>query len=143
MKQTVHFSATTMGSRERRTVIFVILFAWLAWLLTCPNVMDERSNPVSAGVEEHVSHATAGSTHDTSHNDACCIAAPHTAVLATAQKFNPPAFFILTFVLPVIATWLFALVVAPSKRRFGRSTRSNRTENSPLFCLLWPQAPPR
>lgn len=142
MEQATYFSATTMPAPKRRAMVFVILFAWLALLLTCPNVMDGMSNPVSAGAE-HVSHAASGSTHDTSHDDLCCTTAQHTAVLATAQKFDLTAFLTLISTPPVVVMSLIMLVLVTTNRGFIRSSRSSWTKNSPLFRTLWPQAPPR
>lgn len=144
MEQTAYLSATGMNARKRRALVFGTLFAWLAWLLTCPNVMHDTSNPVSAGAE-HASHAVAGSTHehDSSHNVACCTPAPHAAVAASAQKFDLTAYFVLTSVPPAIVAALVALVVVTTNRNFMRSSRSAWTKHSPLFWTLWPQAPPR
>lgn len=145
MEQTAYLSATGMNTRRRRVIVFGMLFAWLALLLTCPNLVHETNNPVSAGEVEHVSHAAAGSTHehDSSHDDACCTPAPHAAVAASAQKFDLAAYFMLTSMLPAIVTSLAALVAATSNRGFMRSSRSAWTQHSPLFWTLWPQAPPR
>ncbi|WP_148664985.1 hypothetical protein [Sulfuricaulis limicola] len=141
MEQATYFSATSMPAPKRRAMVFVILFAWLALLLTCPTEMDGGSNLASAD-KEHVSHTTTGSTHDTSHDDLCCTTAQHTAVLATAQKFNLTAFLTLISVPPVIVMSLIILVAATTNRGFLRSSRSSWTKNSPLFRTLWPQAPP-
>lgn len=142
MEQTAYLSATTMDTRKRRVVVIAVLFAWLALLLTCPVVTDEMSNTVPAG-DEHISHAATDSTHGNPHDDICCTAAQHTVVLATVHNLKFTAYFILTFVLPVIVTSLTALVVTVSSRDFIRSSRSGWTKSSPLFCTLWPQAPPR
>ena len=141
MEQTIYLSVTSMSAPKRRVIVFTILFAWLAWLLTCPTVMDDTRNPVSTG-EEHVSHAMSDTTHDSSHDDACCTPTPHAAV-ASAQKFDLTVYFILISVLPAIVASLTALVVARSNRGFMRSSRSTWTKYSPLFWTLWPQAPPR
>lgn len=145
MEQTAYLSVTSMNARKRRVLVFGMLFAWLAWLLTCPNVMHDTSNPVSAGQEEHVSHAAAGSTHehDSSHDVTCCTPAPHAAVAASAQKFDLTAYFVLTSVLPAIVALLTTLVAVTSNRSFMRSSRSAWTKHSPFFWTLWPQAPPR
>lgn len=140
--QTAQFSAIPANARGRRAVVFVMLFAWLAWLLTCPNVIDGVSSLVPAGME-HITHAAADSTQGTAHDDACCTAAQHAAVLATAQKFSLTTYFILTFVLPVMVTFLTALVAATSNRGVMRSSKSDWTRNPPFFWTLWPQAPPR
>lgn len=142
MEQTVHFSVTPANTRGRRVVVIAMLFAWLAWLLTCPNVMDEATSLMPVG-GKHISQAAADSMPGAAHDDACCTAAPHSAVLTVAQKFNLTTYFILIFVLPVMVTSLTALAVAVSNRDFRRSSRSGWTKNSPLFCTLWPQAPPR
>lgn len=142
MEQTAYLSATDMSARKRRVLVFGMLFAWLAWLLTCPQVMHDTSNPVSAG-EEHASHAVAGSTHDGSHDEACCTPAPHAAVAASVQKFDLTAYFVLTPVLPAIVAALTVLVVATTNRSFMRSSRLSWAKHSPLFWTLWPQAPPR
>ncbi len=144
MEQTAYLSATSMSARKRRVLVFGMLFALLAWLLTCPIVMHDTSNPVSAG-EVHASHAVAGSAHehDSSHDNACCTTAPHAAVAASAQKFDLAAYFVLTSVLPAIVAALTALVVVTSNHDFMRSSWSAWTKNSPLFWTLWPQAPPR
>lgn len=144
MGQMAYLSVTGMNARKRRVLVFGMLFAWLAWQFTCPNVMHDTSNPVSAG-EEHASHAAADSTHehDSSHNDACCTPAPHAAVTASAQKFDLTAYFILTSVLPAIVAAPVELIVVTTNRNFMRSLRSAWTQHSPLFWTLWPQAPPR
>lgn len=142
MEKTAYLSATSIHARKRRVIVFTILFAWLSLLLTCPIVMDDTSNPVSAEVE-HISHAASGAVHDSSHDDACCTPAPHAAVAASAQKFDLAAYFMLTSMLPAIVTSLAALVAATSNRGFMRSSRSAWTQHSPLFWTLWPQAPPR
>ena len=142
MEQAAQFSAIPANARARRVVVFAMLFAWLAWLFICPNVMGEASSLMPAG-GKHISQATTDSTPGTAHDDACCTAAQHTAVLAAAQKFNLTTYFILTFVLPVMVTLLTALAVAAPNRDFMRSSRSGWTKNSPLFWTLWPQAPPR
>lgn len=145
MVQTTYISATGMNTRRRRVIVFGMLFAWLALLFVCPNVVHEANNPVSAGEEEHVPHAAAGSTHehDSSHADACCTPAPHAAVAASAQKFDLTAYFMLTSVLPAIVAALTVLIAATSNRGFMRSSRPAWTRHSPLFWTLWPQAPPR
>jgi hypothetical protein len=142
MEQTAHFSVTPANTCGRRVVVIAMLFAWVAWLLTCPNVMDEASSLMPAG-GKHISQAAADSMQGAAHDDACCTAAQHTAVLAATQKFDLTTYFILTFVLPVMATLLTTLAVAASNRDFLRCSRSGWTKNSPLFCTLWPQAPPR
>ena len=142
MEQTAHFSATLANTRGRRVVVVAMLFAWLAWLFTCPNVMDDASSLTPAGAM-HLSQAAADSTPGTAPDDACCAAAQHSAALATAQKFHLITYFMLTFVLPVMVKWVTALTVAASNRDFLRSSRSGWIKNSPLFCTLWPQAPPR
>lgn len=141
MKHTAYLSAISMNARKRHVIVFTILFAWLSLLLTCPNIMDDTSHSASAEVE-HVSHAAAGSTHDGSHDEACCTPAPHAAV-ASAQKFDLTTYFILISVLPAIVTSLMALVAMTSNRSFIRSPRSTWTRHSPFFWTLWPQAPPR
>ena len=120
-----------------------MLFAWLAWLLTCPNVMDGVSAFVPAGGKPIAQHATTDSTPGSTHDDVCCTVAPHTAAPATAQKFNLTTYFRLTFVPPVMVTSLAALIVAASNRDFMRSSWSGWTKHSLIFCALWPQAPPR
>ncbi len=144
MEQATCFSATSMPAPKRRAVVFVIVFAWLALLLTCPTEMDSGSNLVSAD-KEHVPHTAMDPAHehDTSHDDLCCTTAQHTAVLATAQKFDLTAFLTLISAPPVVVMSLIMLVVATTNRGFLRSSRSSWTKNSPLFRTLWPQAPPR
>lgn len=144
MEQATCFSATSMPAPKRRAVIFVIVFAWLALLLTCPTEMDSGSNLVSAD-KEHVSHTAMDPAHehDTSHDDLCCTTAQQTAVLATAQKFDLTAFLTLISTPPVVVMSLIMLVLVTTNRGFIRSSRSSWTKNSPLFRTLWPQAPPR
>lgn len=143
MEQAAFLSATGMNAPKRRMIVFVMLLAWFTLLLTCPKVLHETSHLASGG-EEEVSHVTAGSLHehDSSYDDACCTPAPQTAV-ASAQKFDLSAYFILIFVLPVIVTPLMALVALTSNRGFLRSPGSTGTPRSLFFWTLWPQAPPR
>lgn len=143
MEQTAQFSASTANSRGRRAVVCAMLFAWLAWLLTCPNVMDGVSAFVPAGGKPIAQHATTDSTLGSTHDDVCCAAAPHAAAPASAQKFNLPTYFRLTFLPPIMVTSLTALVVVASNRDFMRSSWSGWTKHSLIFGTLWPQAPPR
>lgn len=143
MNQAGFLSATGMNAPKRRMIVFLMLFAWLTLLLVCPKVLHEASHPASMG-EEEVSHVTAGSLHehDSSYDDACCTPAPQAAV-ASAQKFDLSAYFILILVLPAIVTPLMALVALSSNRGLARSPRSTGAPPSLFFWTLWPQAPPR